>query len=223
MSLSWSLTKESSASFSALDLLLSASLSLILGSIFNIFILNLLTSSGVVEFFNYFSCLISVLIYFCFGGYCFLTTIFDDCLLRNRLTHSAHASSHTEATWLERTEALIAESSLTSLTSEEVIFVFKPHHTEASSEWVSTLFGCHIVIITLLSLSKAATHIIHVWELSSEKVIFIIKEVGEWISAPEEVSEYFFCTVHVELAEVSSIVEMELWLSSSPTTILVVS
>jgi hypothetical protein len=67
------------------------------GPIFNILVLDSLSSSGIIKLFDNLLRLVAILIDFGFGRDSFLTAIFYDRLLRNGFTKTTHSSSHAEA------------------------------------------------------------------------------------------------------------------------------
>lgn len=94
---------------------------------------------------------------------------------------ASHASSH--STKAGKTEAASTEAEIVLL-AEEIISVVPP-----------SAFALLSVISLFLFL--------HSWAAESEPTsheIVVFEEISEWISAPEEVSEYVLSMMHVEVA-----------------------
>lgn len=192
-------------------------------SVFNILVFDHLTSSWILEFFNYFCRLLTILINFCFFCNCFLSSIFDYGLLTYGFSHStAHASKATGLEWLEGTtsshtlwhhlHATTTESSI----SKEIIVIIETWISESSSEthshaskickWIPSLFSrrllhlltMHSSVHSTMHSSETASH--HWWETATKKVIIIVEKTRKWIFSSKELSKYIFCTLHVEVS-----------------------
>lgn len=184
-------------------------------SIFNVFILNMLTSSRILKFFYNFTSLVSILINFSFSCYCFLTAIFNYCLLRNWFSHSSHASAHSEATWLERRESTSSETTSKS-SSKEIIFIIKSSHHTKLCKWISSFLCLSVTSFLLVTkhshLTKSTTK-----SSTKEVIIIIIEKVCKWVSSSKEIFEYLLSTMHIEM---SKICMLEMMTTSAKTTTL---
>lgn len=171
------------------DLLLLLLLSCL--AIFDVPVLDLLTSSWVLKIFNDLCGLVSISIHSRFFGYGLLTSILNNSLLAYGFTHTS-ATSHAEAARLEGREAttttLTAHLHASETTPKEVVIVeAHAHEWITHTKWISVL----ATNVRLLICSHSIKAHAHLAETSSKKVIIIIEKVGKWISATEELSENF--------------------------------
>ena len=202
-------------------------------STFDIFILNMLTGTWIFEFFDSFSCLITISVSFSFFCYCFLTSVFYHRLLADGF---ACSSSHpSEATWLEWLESSLSESTLwseissseaSSKTSSEKVIIFiesRSHHSKVC-KWisVSSLFLLlSILIILIHSPAKSSSESTResmsyhsstktLSNTSSKEIIIFIEKVGKWISS----SKKFF----KDIISISELLEVELLATATTST-----
>ena len=140
-------------------------------SICQILILYQFTSPWILKFFDYFCRLVAILVNLSLFRNCFLSTIFNHCLLTYRLTHTTTHSTKTAR--LERLEgatthtsttthhvhlhSTAAHSSKSSTTEEIIIIVIKSHSHTKISKWIS-LSNFLLLIGSLFLLLTSSTH-----------------------------------------------------------------